>query len=201
MASSTARGENEPSSRSSGNHSYCADPLKIHRNDGMERDEILSRLRERIVSFATFKLSREVAEDLAQEVLIVLHEKYRHVTELEDLLPLSFRILRYKMLESQRKSIRRGEHNPVAIEDLPLSNPGDNPGVEVERKQSLERLIEAMKQLSPRCRQLFRWKLEGKSFPEIQLLLGRRSINTVYTWDSRCRKRLLELMGGSWEGF
>lgn len=167
----------------------------------MERDEILSRLRERIVSFATFKLSREVVEDLAQEVLIVLHEKYRHVTELEDLLLLSFRILRYKMLESQRKSIHRGEQNPVAIEDLPLSNPGDNPGVEVERKQSLERLIEAMKQLSPRCRQLFRWKLEGKSFPEIQLLLGRRSINTVYTWDSRCRKRLLELMSGSWEGF
>jgi RNA polymerase sigma-70 factor (ECF subfamily) len=25
------------------------------------------------------------------------------------------------------------------------------------------------------------------------------SINTVYTWDFRCRKNLLELMGGNWE--
>ena len=29
--------------------------------------------------------------------------------------------------------------------------------------------------------------------------LGARSINTIYTWDARCRKELLELMGGSWE--
>jgi RNA polymerase sigma-70 factor (ECF subfamily) len=46
---------------------------------------------------------------------------------------------------------------------------------------------------------LFRLKLEGKSFAEIQTILGARSINTIYTWDARCRKRLLELMGGSWE--
>jgi RNA polymerase sigma-70 factor (ECF subfamily) len=25
------------------------------------------------------------------------------------------------------------------------------------------------------------------------------AINTVYTWDHRCRKNLLELMGGDWE--
>lgn len=166
----------------------------------MERDEILSRLRERIMSFAASRLSREAAEDLAQEVLVVLHEKYGHVTRREELLPLSLQILRYKMWDFHRKSSRRGEHNPVAIEELPLSNPRDDPEAEVERKQMPERLIAAMNQLSPRCRQLFRWKLEGKSFNEIQSLLGQRSINTVYTWDARCRKRLLELMGWGREG-
>ena len=29
--------------------------------------------------------------------------------------------------------------------------------------------------------------------------MGAQSINTVYTWDFRCRKHLLELMGGDWE--
>ena len=24
-------------------------------------------------------------------------------------------------------------------------------------------------------------------------------VDTIYTWDHRCRKRLLELMGGKWE--
>ncbi|MBI2875507.1 MAG: RNA polymerase sigma factor [Candidatus Tectomicrobia bacterium] len=166
----------------------------------MERDEILSKLRERIVSFAASRLSRAAAEDLAQEVLIVLHEKYGHVTRLEELFPLSLQILRFKMWDFHRKSSRRGEHNPVAIEDLPLSDPRDDPEAETERKQMLERLIAAVNRLSPRCRQLFRWKLEGKGFAEIQSLLGQCSINTVYTWDARCRKQLLGLMGGSREG-
>jgi RNA polymerase sigma-70 factor (ECF subfamily) len=50
----------------------------------MERDEILSRIRERIVAYAASRISREVAEDLAQEVLIILHEKYGDVTDLAD---------------------------------------------------------------------------------------------------------------------
>jgi len=46
---------------------------------------------------------------------------------------------------------------------------------------------------------MFRLKLEGHSFPEIMTILGERSINTIYTWDLRCRKQLLALMGGRWE--
>ena len=57
----------------------------------------------------------------------------------------------------------------------------------------------ALAQLGERCRDLFRWKLEGKNFPEIQTLMGQTSINTIYTWDLRCRKRLMALVGGSWE--
>jgi RNA polymerase sigma-70 factor (ECF subfamily) len=53
--------------------------------------------------------------------------------------------------------------------------------------------------MGERCRQLFRLKLEGKSFPEIRELLGVKSINTIYTWDFRCRRELLERLGGNWE--
>lgn len=67
------------------------------------------------------------------------------------------------------------------------------------RQRMLERLGQAVSRLGERCRTLFRWKLLGKTFPEIQQLMGQRSINTIYTWDRRCRQRLLELMGGSWE--
>jgi len=165
----------------------------------MEREEILSTIRERIVAFAASRLSGEMAEDLAQEVLLVLHEKYRDVTALAELVPLSFQILRYKMLEAHRKALRRGEYTQVPIEELPLADPAGNPGTEVEHKQTLERLIAALERLGPRCRELFRLKLEGKSFPEIRQLMGQASINTIYTWDFRCRKQLLDLMGGTWE--
>ena len=65
----------------------------------LTREEILRRLRERILAFATSRGLREGAEDLTQDVLMVLHEKYTHVTELTELVPLSFQILRYKMLK------------------------------------------------------------------------------------------------------
>ena len=165
----------------------------------MNRDEILTSLRERILAFAALRVSRDRAEDLVQEVLTVLHEKYARVTELTELVPLAFQVLRFKMLDAHRKSFRRGEYNQESIEDLPLADPGDDPARELERKQTVERLVQAMSQLGERCRELFKWKLEGKRFPEIQKLMGQNSINTIYTWDLRCRKQLLSLMGGSWE--
>ena len=165
----------------------------------MNRDEILTSLRERILAFAALRVSRDRAEDLAQEVLVLLHDKYAQVTELTELVPLAFQVLRFKMLDAHRKAFRRGEYNQEAVEDLPLADPGDDPATQLERKQTVNRLLEAMNQLGERCRELFKWKLEGKSFPEIQKLMGQTSINTIYTWDLRCRKQLLALMGGSWE--
>jgi RNA polymerase sigma-70 factor, ECF subfamily len=69
----------------------------------------------------------------------------------------------------------------------------------LEKKEMLERLTVALAKLEGRCRELFRLKLQGRGFAEIQEILGVKSINTVYTWDFRCRKQLLERLGGSWE--
>jgi len=165
----------------------------------MGRDQILAALRERILAFATLRVSRDLAEDLVQDVLAVLHDKYGHVAELTELVPLAFQVLRFKMLDAHRKSLRRGEYNEESVEGLPLADPGDDPAKRLERKQTVDHLLQAMNQLGERCRELFKWKLEGKSFPEIQKLMGQNSINTIYTWDLRCRKQLLSLMGGSWE--
>lgn len=165
----------------------------------MDRDQILAALRERILAFATLRVSRDCAEDLVQDVLAVLYDKYAQVTELTELVPLAFQVLRFKMLDAHRKSLRRGEYNQASVEDLPLADPGDDPARQLERKQTVDRLLQAMSQLGERCRELFKWKLEGKSFPEIQKLMGQTSVNTIYTWDLRCRKQLLSLMGGSWE--
>jgi RNA polymerase sigma-70 factor, ECF subfamily len=165
----------------------------------MDRDQILASLRERILVFATSRVSRDHAEDLVQDVLAVLHDKYAHVTELTELVPLAFQVLRFKMLDAHRKSLRRGEYNHESVDDLPLADPGDDPATQLDQKQRVDRLLAAMAQLGERCRELFKWKLEGKSFPEIQMLMGQTSVNTIYTWDLRCRKQLLSLMGGSWE--
>jgi RNA polymerase sigma-70 factor, ECF subfamily len=165
----------------------------------VQREEVLAKLRERIVIFAASHISRDVAEDLAQEVLMLLHEKYAHLERPEDLLPLSLQIVRFKIMSLRRKAVRRGEYTQVSITDIPLPDLDANPADFVERKEMMEQLTRAMGQLGDRCRDLMRLKLEGKSFPEIQKIMGASAINTVYTWDHRCRKHLLELMGGDWE--
>jgi RNA polymerase sigma-70 factor, ECF subfamily len=163
------------------------------------REEVLARLRERIVAFAASHLSRDAAEDVAQETLMLLHEKYAHLERAEDLLPLSLKIVRFKILSARRKSVRRGEYTAVSVTDLPLPDLDSNPADQYERKEMLERLSAAVAQLGARSRELLRLKLQGKSFPEIQKIMGAGALNTVYTWDHRCRRRLLELMGGDWE--
>jgi RNA polymerase sigma-70 factor, ECF subfamily len=162
------------------------------------REEILHKLRERIVGFAASRLQRDAAEDLAQEVLILLHQKYGHLERLEDLLPLSLQIVRFKMMAFRRKTQRRGEYSQVPVDEIQVPDGAADPLAAAEQREMRERLIAAVSNMGERCRKLFALKLEGKSYAEIQAILGVGSINTVYTWDFRCRKQLMELMGGSW---
>lgn len=168
------------------------------KNGGVSRDEILAGLRERIVAFAASRISRDVAEDLAQEVLVVLEEKYSGVEQVEDLLPLSLQILRFKLAGFRRKVARWGESGSMAVEEAQLADPGENPESAAAHREMLARLRAALRRMEPQCRDLFRLKLEGRNFLEIQEILGARSVNTVYTWDARCRGRLLDLIGGRW---
>src|SRR6516165_1559681 len=149
----------------------CFVNVMIRSGGPVSREEVLARLRERIVLFAASRLSRDVAEDLAQEVLMLLHEKYAHLEQPEDLLPLSLQIVRFKIMSLRRKAVRRGEYTQVSITDLPLPDLDANPADAFERKEMLERLTRAMAQLGDRCREILRLKLQGKSFPEIQKIL------------------------------
>lgn len=130
---------------------------------------------------------------------MLLHAKYAHVTDPAELLPLSIRITRFKIMSLRRKTMRHGEHNQISVDDIQLPDGAADPASRAERKQMLERLRAALDRTGDRCRQIFRLKLEGRSFPEIQAVMKVKSINTIYTWDLRCRRRLLELMGGSWD--
>jgi RNA polymerase sigma-70 factor (ECF subfamily) len=169
----------------------------------MDRTEILARLRERIVRYAASQLQGssggDLAQDLAQEVLLVLHEKYAELDRVEDLLPLSLEIARLKLWAVRRKRSRRGEDHPVSLDDVaPVSREAD-PFEQAARREMLARLEAAVAQLGERCRELYRLKLEGYSFVEIQARLKVTALNTLYTWDFRCRKQLLAALGGSWD--
>ncbi|MBV8844669.1 MAG: sigma-70 family RNA polymerase sigma factor [Bryobacterales bacterium] len=160
----------------------------------MDRSEILQRLRERIVRFAASRIRGDGAEDLAQEVLLVIHEKYPQLERAEDLIPVALEITRLKIWAARRKIWRRGEDKQVPVEDLPLPGADPGPFELADRNEQLRRLESALAGLGERCRELFRLKLEGYTFPEIRKRMGAASLNTLYTWDFRCRKELLSRM-------
>ena len=89
------------------------------------------------------------------------------------------------------------ENTQVSVDDLPLASRSEGPFEQASRQEDVARLEAALLELGDRCREIFRFKLEGLSFPEIQKKLGVESLNTLYTWDFRCRKQLLEKLGGS----
>lgn len=156
------------------------------------REQLLTGLRERIVAYAASRVGRDFAEDLAQEVLLVLETKYAHLERVDDLLPVSFQILRFKMQDMRRKQVRRGEFTAVDATALQLADHGEGQLAALEREELLARMRAALEHMEGRCREMFRHKLAGRTFPEIQRLMEAANINTVYTWDFRCRKLLLE---------
>jgi len=165
----------------------------------LAKAEVLARLRERIVAFAASRYAGAQAEDLAQEVLVLLHTKYGHLERAEDLVPLAFQILRFKLAAARRKAARRGEYDAVDVETFPPASDAPDPAAVLERKELLTRLMGGIARLGERCRELFRLKLQGRTFAEIQAQMGAATLNTVYTWDHRCRKQLLDALGGHWE--
>lgn len=151
------------------------------------------------MQFAASRIGREAAEDVAQETLLLLHEKYPRVEAVEELVPLSFQIARFKMAGAIRRAVRRGEPAAIPAEDLPLASNEPDPERAAAAGEMKTRLLAAVRRLGGRCREIFRMKLEGRGFEEIRRHFGVESINTIYTWDLRCRKQLLAELGGSRE--
>ena len=160
------------------------------------REQVLSTLRERIAAYAASRIGKDFAEDLAQEVLLVIESKYAALATVEDLLPVSFQILRFKLQDWRRKNARRGEFTMADVTELALADGHASQLAVLEREELLGRLRTAIAALDGRCRDLFRLKLAGQSFAEIQASMSAASLNTVYTWDFRCRKQLLAQLGG-----
>ena len=169
-------------------------------NGPVDRGAILTTLRERIIGYAASRIGRDSAEDLAQDVLILLEEKYPHVEAVADLVPLSLQIARFKLAAMYRKSTRRGENSHVSVDEIQIPDLSQDTASEYERRETMNRMAAAIAKLPQRCREMIRWKLQGHNFEEIRKLLKVDSINTVYSQDFRCRKQLLELMAETLPG-
>jgi RNA polymerase sigma factor (sigma-70 family) len=177
-------------------------PVRMATGSRLTRDAALEKIRARILAAARRGLDAADAEDLTQEALLLLTTKYAHVEAPEELVALGVRIVRLKRAALWRKTGRRralGEAPPPlagdsdALERVADPSPNDPESIARDR-QRLRLFAEAAARLDGRCREMLRRKLEGLSFAEIAAALG-RPVNTVYSWDYRCQRRLRKLLG------
>jgi RNA polymerase sigma factor (sigma-70 family) len=171
--------------------------VELTRERTLTRDAALASLRLRILSAARRGVSPADAEDLTQEVLLLLTTKYAEVEDPGQLVALALGILRKKRADLWRKSARRGEASAEDATEVPLAHGGPLPDTVAADRERLRLFTDAAAQLEGRCREILRRKLEGLSFVEIAAELG-RPVNTVYSWDFRCHQRLRKLLGDRW---
>ncbi len=164
---------------------------------GLAREGTLAGLRPRILAVARKRLSADDAEDLTQDVLLLLATKYTDVEDPGQLVALAIGILRRKRADFWRKRTRHGEGmvEDQAVSPLPDGAPG--PETVAADRERLRLFTNAATRLGARCRDLLRRKLEGQSFVEMANELG-RPVNTVYSWDHRCHQNLRALLGDRW---
>jgi RNA polymerase sigma factor (sigma-70 family) len=154
---------------------------------------VLQRVRERLLGFARRVLRPDVAEDLVQEVFVLLTTKYGHVHEPAERVRLGIAILRKKKAGHYRKERRRSEALAVDPVEADLATDDPDPEELAHRRLLQARVRLAVLRLSGRCRELVRLKLEDRTFVEIAEIL-KANVNTVYSWDYRCMERLRALV-------
>jgi RNA polymerase sigma-70 factor (ECF subfamily) len=156
------------------------------KSDHLERDKILAQVRERIVGYASSRVGAEDAEEVAQDTLLVLMGKYGHLHAPEDLIPLAITIMKFRIKEFRARA------RPWEPESDQTPDGAPDPEQSFRYQELKSDIFDAIAELGERCRMLFLLKVEGYTFAEIQDRMGAGSINTVYTWDFRCREQLRE---------
>jgi RNA polymerase sigma factor (sigma-70 family) len=110
---------------------------------------------------------------------------------------LGIEIVRKKRADLWRKAARRGEATAEDATATPLPDQRPSPDRIAADRERLRLYATAAARLGERCREILRRKIEGRSFVEIAAELG-RPVNTVYSWDWRCHRKLRELLGRDW---
>lgn len=155
------------------------------------RNQIFSHLRQRIVNAIARRFGRERAEDMAQNVMVVLLRKYPHVSDEVELGRLAMSIKGFVGFE-ELVELGRAVQQPEEGWDR-LTDRSASPENTARRKQLENCLYACIPKLSERCKEIIRRRLLEWDSMEIAKLF-KISGDTLNVAEWRCRRRLREIM-------
>jgi RNA polymerase sigma factor (sigma-70 family) len=161
-------------------------------------DAILLKVRDRIFRYAASWLSKENAEDMTQEAVIVLMTKYRHLTDEEELFATGIKTFKWKKWGFFRKSERRGDNKLQQVDSLPLPAAGDDPEMSLLRKTAAKQMAQAIANMDENCRKVLYYWMNKTGAAETARRMGLDSENAVNLRVKRCKAKLKENVRREW---
>ncbi|SPE24751.1 hypothetical protein SBA3_110006 [Candidatus Sulfopaludibacter sp. SbA3] len=154
-------------------------------------DAIIRKLHARIKGVLARNWHDE-AEDKAQDAYVVWLEKFSEVQDEGNLVPLLHGIKRKILISAASRGRKPDQPPPVMGMDAFLDNRA-NPEELAAKREKVQRLHAAIRQLGGRCLELLKLRLQEVETPEIVRLLG-ITANNVFVSEKRCHDRLREIM-------
>lgn len=159
----------------------------------LERNELYETLRERIRIFLTSKVGEQMAQELTQQVLLVMWRKYADKTSPEEAVKIAVGIGK-KLLLARFRDSRPIVDTPV--DEIPLADSRPLPGDEEDENPQVVVFREFL--TSPRCteqcRKLFQLDLAGIEIEQVMTRMNTSSKQDIFNWRHRCRKTAKEFI-------
>jgi RNA polymerase sigma-70 factor (ECF subfamily) len=157
-------------------------------------DDLLLRafndMRDELLSTLTFMLgSPEDAQDVAQEAFLRCWRSPESLPEVQNLRAWIFRVGLNAAKDLQRSAWRRRVKPLLGAENMPIMDAAA-PAQEVEDRESLQRIREAIQHLRPEEQEVFLLRQNGELTYEEIAELRKRPVGTVKT---QMRSALLKL--------
>ena len=160
-----------------------------------EYEHIVPELRPRLKNIGRQFFGKEgIAEDIAQETLMRLWMLHERIASLTDIEPLAVRMAKNLCVSEWRKQkVRQGKDLEVelpALEDIQH---------DMELKEEIKRLYQAVSQLKPAEQRLFRMRHEAEmDIQQISAMtgIGARSISAILSTAKRKLQEILTKKGG-----
>ena len=160
-----------------------------------EYEHIVPELRPRLKNIGRQFFGNEgIAEDIAQETLMRLWMLHERIASLTDIEPLAVRMAKNLCVSEWRKQkVRQGKDQEV---ELPAPEDIQH---DMELKEEIKRLYQAVSQLKPAEQRLFRMRHEAEmDIQQISAMtgIGARSISAILSTAKRKLQEILTKKGG-----
>ncbi len=157
-------------------------------------EDLFLKLRARLLKLAELKINRrEDAEDVVQEVMSVVVERYSSMQFEKGYVYWAFAILRNKILRYYRDKMYAGKLAET-VRNAPVEqDSAENPEANYIDKELELHLSESLRQIDGNCRKVLLSLLDGRSREEIAKQHN-LSLDALYSRVSRCKKRLMEIL-------
>jgi len=158
----------------------------------------LELVRERLRGFLLArKHAASDAEDVAQDCILILLDRYPQVRDPIELLKLATRIAGNRICQVYRARARVASLTPGHPADR---SPADDPEEAAGRRELVDRILLGMMELQARCRALLRMLLvEQMEYAEVRAILG-LDADYIYVMRQRCLQSLRRNVGGTFYG-